>query len=61
MVKVTINQDKCSKCYTCLDVCPMEVFVKKDDGHVEPENEKECVACRACEAQCPESCITVED
>ena len=60
MPKVTIDESKCTVCGTCIETCPMEVFVKKDEKVV-PDKQDECVGCRACEVQCPVECIKVED
>lgn len=60
MPKPKIDQAKCVKCGTCVDVCPVDVFEKKD-GKIKVTKPDECIGCRACEAQCPEQAIKVED
>ena len=60
MPKPIIDQSKCTKCGTCIGVCPVNVFEKTEDGVVVAKPE-ECIGCRACEAQCPEEAIKVED
>ena len=59
MAKPVIDYDNCTICGTCIDVCPMDVFTKDDDGKVIVSNPDECVGCRACEVQCPVQCIEV--
>ena len=60
MPKPIIDEKKCSKCGTCVEICPMEVFAKESDKVV-VKKPKECIGCRACEVQCPKSAIKVED
>lgn len=60
MPSVTIDQDTCTVCQTCLSICPMGVFEAKSDTVVVAEADQ-CIACRACEASCPSESIVVED
>lgn len=60
MPKPIINYDKCTKCLTCIEVCPMEVFVKEGDKPVVKKPE-DCIGCKACEVQCPAEAIKVKD
>ena len=38
----------CIQCGKCVEVCPMKVMVKKDDGPV-----SKCIACGICVKACP--------
>ena len=58
MVKIIVDNEKCTGCGSCVETCPVEVFEIKDEKSV-PVNVEECLVCRACEAQCPESAIQV--
>ncbi len=58
MVKIMIDNEKCTGCGTCVDTCPVEVFEIKEEKSVAVKAE-ECLVCRACEAQCPEAAIQV--
>ena len=62
MPKVTIDENKCTGCGTCVDICPMQVFeLEKAKKKSVAKKESECIGCRACEVQCPASAIKVED
>jgi len=60
MPKPVIDQKKCALSKTCMDVCPMEVFAEQD-GKMTTPNADKCIGCKACEVQCPEGAIKVED
>ena len=60
MPKPIINSEKCTNCGTCIEICPVKVF-KKGEKVAEVEKPDECIGCRACEAQCPEEAIKIED
>ncbi len=62
MPKPVIDDKKCTVCGTCVEICPMEIFVKEEKKVVvEPKKSNECIGCRACEVQCPKEAITVKD
>jgi len=60
MPKPVIDYKKCKNSFTCVDVCPMEVFVK-EKGKVAVKKPDECIGCKACEVQCPNEAIKVKD
>ena len=60
MPKPVINKKKCTDCGTCTEICPMECF-ENNDGKVSVSNGDACIGCKACEVQCPEEAINVED
>ncbi|MBU4502392.1 MAG: 4Fe-4S dicluster domain-containing protein [Nanoarchaeota archaeon] len=60
MPKPIIDNDKCTGCFTCVEICPVEVF-SKGDKKAKVEKADECIGCRACEVQCPQSAIKIED
>jgi len=64
MPKVTVDSAKCTGEGTCIDVCPVSVFVLEKKGGKKksvPKNQSDCIVCRACEVQCPTQAIKVED
>ena len=62
MPKPVIDKKKCTDCGTCVEVCPMEIFVKQDKKvSVSEKKADECIGCRACEVQCPKEAIMVKD
>lgn len=64
MPNVKIDLAKCTGEGTCADVCPVSVFeIQEIKGKKKSvaKNAKDCIGCRACEAQCPEKAIKIED
>ncbi|UCD96794.1 MAG: 4Fe-4S binding protein [Candidatus Bathyarchaeota archaeon] len=60
MPEVKVDPEKCDGCGTCIDTCPVEVFELKDEKSV-PAKQEECLACQACEVQCPAGAIEVTE
>ncbi|MCB9481537.1 MAG: 4Fe-4S binding protein [Desulfobacteraceae bacterium] len=56
----TVDQDKCTGCEECVDICPVDVY-EIVDGKSTPVNAEECVGCDSCVEVCPEGAITVEE
>lgn len=56
-----IDKSKCTNCGKCIEICPMDVFGKDEDGNVVVVKPDECIGCRACEAHCAAGAIKVED
>jgi 2-oxoglutarate ferredoxin oxidoreductase subunit delta len=58
MVKILVDGQRCTGCDACIEVCPVAVFELKKAKAV-PQKPEDCLVCRACEVQCPESAIQV--
>jgi len=56
--KFIINEDVCTKCLTCEDVCPVDAI---DIEATPPAIQKEgCISCYYCEQSCPEGAIETD-
>ncbi|MBD3314010.1 4Fe-4S dicluster domain-containing protein [Candidatus Woesearchaeota archaeon] len=55
-----VDDKKCTGCNTCIEICPMEVFVLEGTKAV-VKRPDQCIGCRACESQCPENAIRIID
>jgi len=60
MPKPVIDKEKCTDCSSCISICPMGVFGKENNSIV-VKNSKDCIGCKACEVQCAEGAIKVEN
>ena len=57
-----IDYNKCVKCTTCAQICPLDVFRvqgKGADRTVVVRYPDECWHCRACVMECPKEAITI--
>jgi NAD-dependent dihydropyrimidine dehydrogenase PreA subunit len=59
VVTLQLDENKCTGCGMCLDVCPHEVF-KMNGKHVLIQNRDACMECGACGQNCPVNAISVE-
>ncbi|MDR0968152.1 MAG: 4Fe-4S binding protein [Holosporaceae bacterium] len=55
---VRIIPEKCKKCLTCIEVCPVRAISEKD-GKVTIDKD-ECLGCGCCAASCPNAAIEYE-
>ena len=59
VVTLHLDDNKCTGCGMCLDVCPHAVF-KMNSKHVVIQNRDACMECGACRLNCPADAIAVE-
>ena len=52
---VSVVNDNCIKCKSCVDVCPVDAFHECDTQLV--VNPDICIDCGVCIAECPQSAI----
>jgi ferredoxin len=55
---LSLEQDQCTGCGTCVQVCPHAVFVKRN-GKVEIRDRDACMECGACSRNCAAGAVTV--
>lgn len=59
VVTLRLDQNKCTGCGMCIEVCPHEVF-KMIDSHVVIQNRDACMECGACSRNCPFGAVFVD-
>jgi len=57
---VTVDNEKCTGCEECVNVCPQEVF-RIVDAKSDPYQTSECVFCESCLGVCPTTAITIKE
>lgn len=60
MPEITLDQDVCISCKTCISICPMGVYEDEGD-RVEVAYPEECIACMGCVPACPVEAINVKE
>ncbi len=64
--RVSVDWNICKGHGICIDICPVTLFDWKDTSEhpgsrrkAFPTRESDCIACMACEAQCPVGAISI--
>ncbi len=57
-IRATVNQDKCSGCRICNNLCPFNAILFHDDKMVSEVNPALCQGCGTCVAGCPAGAIS---
>ncbi|HJJ32067.1 MAG TPA: 4Fe-4S binding protein [Methanocorpusculum sp.] len=53
-----VDQNKCTGCQTCVDICPAAaIAIENDKAKVD---EAACVDCETCIDECPESALSMQ-
>ena len=55
-----VDQEKCSGCGNCAEICRSEVYQMAEDKS-NPAHPEECIECWACVTQCPEESIQLTE
>lgn len=56
MFYLDINREECSRCGTCVELCPVDNVIIGEDGY--PENLMHCHYCLRCTSFCPKNAIS---
>jgi tetrahydromethanopterin S-methyltransferase subunit A len=63
-VKVKVDEDKCSGCGICADICPEGIYELRTTSErvlAVPVGEEKCSRCRACKEKCPQGAIEITE
>jgi ferredoxin len=53
---VILNEDKCTGCGNCKEVCPVEAITVESKAQIQ---EDVCIECGACVEECPEEALSL--
>ena len=56
----TVNDDECTACGSCVDICPVDA-ISLNDADIAEVNEEECIGCGLCANECPADAIVLKE
>jgi len=60
--KIEIDPELCTKCGTCAENCPVNIFQQDDEDSIPRiQNEEECIFCAQCVDNCPADAVKHEN
>jgi len=62
MTAISVNQDLCSGCRRCADICPSALYsIAEKKARARGEGGKDCILCGQCIAACAEDAIAIPE
>jgi nitroreductase/NAD-dependent dihydropyrimidine dehydrogenase PreA subunit len=61
MSTVTLNEEKCTGCGLCAEVCGLDVIVRDGGGRLVVNHKVYCHVCGHCIALCPHDALSIQD
>lgn len=58
---IEVDWDKCNKCGTCIDMCPLDVLHCGSNGYPYMKYRDDCWYCDVCTFLCPRQAITMSE
>jgi ferredoxin len=60
-LRIMIDHSKCKGCGLCNEICPFGLPQKGDSGAYEITLAEKCIECSACQRNCPENAIIMNE
>ncbi|MDR3063446.1 MAG: ferredoxin family protein [Methanobrevibacter sp.] len=60
MLRIFVDEEKCTGCGECKDICPKGELIWRINGKARAKNLKYCHVCTICASKCPEGAIFVD-
>jgi len=57
---IEVDRERCDKCGTCVDICPMDVLYLGSSGHPYMRFRDDCWYCGYCVFLCPRQAIKMD-